>query len=356
MTGCRYSRYKMFHFTEKLDSLPKERSRLLPPVHVRIKPTNVCAHHCSYCAYRSDNLQLGETMDERDQIPEWKMFEVLEDLDEIGVQAITFSGGGDPLYYKPILGVVKWLAGSPIRFATLTNGARLSGELAEMFSRYGTWVRVSIDGWDDDSYAQYRGIRIGEFSKLVDNLSAFSKLGGTCHLGVSLIVDRQNIAHIGDLLRRLQDVGVDSVKISPCVISNVGSKNTEYHNPYVERVEEIINEFSLAQKESSFEVLNAYHRFPEKFHKSYNWCPYQQLLTVIGADLNVYTCQDKAYTSSGCLGSIRSKRFQDFWFQSKQRFFGTNPSIDCQHHCVAADKNLALIDFLEEEPEHQYFV
>lgn len=356
LTSRRYSPYKMFRFPEKLDSLPQMRPWLLPPVHVRIKPTNICAHHCHYCAYRAGNLQLGSKMDERDQIPEAKMFEILEDLDEMEVQAVTFSGGGDPFYYKPLLSMVQWLAGSPIRFASLTNGARLVGELAEVFSSHGTWVRVSLDGWDDESYARYRGIRVGEFSRLMDNLAAFSRLGGTCHLGVSLIVDEMNVAHIGDLVERLRDIGVDSVKVSPCVISNSSKDNNAYHAAYVDQVQEQIGMLAIDQDDSSFEVFNAYHRFTERFEKDYNWCPYQQMLTVIGADLKVYTCQDKAYTEQGCLGSIRERRFRDFWFESKMNFFRVNPRLHCQHHCVANEKNLALLGFLEDEREHQYFV
>jgi|TARA_B100000929_G_scaffold194691_1_gene154383 MoaA/NifB/PqqE/SkfB family radical SAM enzyme len=352
----RYTPYKMFHFTEKLDSLPLACSRLLPPVHVRIKPTNVCAHRCHYCAYRADNLQLGTQMDARDQIPVIKMFQILEDLDEMGVQALTFSGGGDPFYYKPLLPVLKWLAGSPIRFASLTNGAKLEGELAEMFSSHGTWLRVSIDGWDDESYACYRGVRVGAFTRLMNNLAAFARLGGRCHLGVSLIVNRLNVTHIGDLIERLHDIGVESIKVSPCVISNSGRENNTYHAPLFDLVREEVDRLSTQLGKDSIEIFNAFHRFDDNFDKTYDWCPYQQILTVIGADLNVYTCQDKAYTDHGRLGSIREKRFKELWFESKAKFFRVRPGLHCCHHCVANQKNLALIEYLGNEPEHQYFV
>ena len=58
--GLLYSRMKVFHFKEKLDSLPRASGTILPPINVRIKPTNVCNHNCWYCAYRVQNLQLGQ--------------------------------------------------------------------------------------------------------------------------------------------------------------------------------------------------------------------------------------------------------------------------------------------------------
>lgn len=46
-------------------------------------------------------------MVERDQIPREKMLEIVSDLEEMSVGDVTFSGGGDPFYYKPLLETVK---------------------------------------------------------------------------------------------------------------------------------------------------------------------------------------------------------------------------------------------------------
>ena len=75
-----YTRTKIFHFTDKLDSLPAASGRIAPPVHIRIKPTNKCNHNCRYCAYRADNLQLGKDMSRQDEIPRWKMNEIIDDI------------------------------------------------------------------------------------------------------------------------------------------------------------------------------------------------------------------------------------------------------------------------------------
>ena len=66
--GLLYTRMKVFHYQEKLDSLPADTPAVLPPLHVRIKPTNVCNHDCWYCGYRRENIQLGKDMNVREQI------------------------------------------------------------------------------------------------------------------------------------------------------------------------------------------------------------------------------------------------------------------------------------------------
>jgi MoaA/NifB/PqqE/SkfB family radical SAM enzyme len=295
-------------------------------------------------------------MVERDQIPREKMLEIVSDLEEMGVGAVTFSGGGDPFYYKPLLETVKRLAAGPIRFASLTNGARLSGELAEVFAHHGTWLRVSLDGWDDASYAKYRGIRVGEYTKLMDNLAAFKRLGGGCYLGISLIVDRDNAEHVEDSVKRLQDIGVDSVKISPCITSNDGKESNQYHQPFFSTVRAQLDRLQAAASDGSFELFDAYHELDEKFDKPYGWCPYLQVLCVIGADLKVYSCQDKAYTPEGLLGSIEHQSFSDMWLTGKGKFYHINPQRDCAHHCVANKKNLMLSEFFAADLDHSFFV
>ena len=93
-----------------------------------------------------------------------------------------------------------------------------------------------------------------------------------------------------------------------------------------------------------------------KFEKDYNWCPFLQALCVIGADLKVYSCQDKAYTDKGLLGSLKEQGFAEFLNGSKSKFYKINPSKDCRHHCVANHKNQMLHEYLNTDPVNQAFV
>ena len=355
--SSKYSFLKIFHFKDKLDSLPKNNEEIKAPIHIRIKPTNVCAHNCWYCAYKSDDLQLGQDMVTKDSIPKEKMMEIIDDCVEMGVKAITFSGGGDPFYYKHLLDTVKKLKDTPIQFASLTNGANLKGEIAEIFAHHATWIRISIDGWDDKSYAQYRGIKEGEFTKLLNNMKAFKKLDGKCALGVSFIVDNKNYSHAYEFIKLIKDTGADSIKISPCVISNESLDNDEYHKPLFDEVQKQINIAKNELEDASFEIYNSYHLFGDEINKTYNWCPYMQVLPVIGADLNIYPCQDKAYNlDNGLVGSIKDISFKKFWFNDKNKFFKIDPSRDCQNRCVADGKNKMIFEYLSANDEHLGFV
>ena len=348
---------KIFHFKEKVDSLPKSVEKILSPIHIRIKPTNACNHNCHYCAYRNEGLQLGKDMVIRDYIPKEKMLEIIDDLIEMEVKAVTFSGGGEPFCYPYLLETVKRLSQTKIKFASLTNGGLMKGEVAKLFALYGTWVRISIDGWDDESYSKYREVPSGEFSKVLQNIRNFKAFGGKCYLGASIIVDKKNAEHIYELINQLKSAGVDSVKVAPCILSNNGRENNEYHSSIFNTVQEQISRAKRDLEKNRFEIYNSYHTQLESFKKDYNWCPYLQILPVIGADLNIYPCQDKAYNiEEGLIGSIKNKRFKEFWFSDKNIFFKINPAIVCNHHCVADMKNKTIFDYLDVDQGHIEFV
>lgn len=355
--GMLYTHMKVFQYPEKLASLPPGTDAILPPIHIRIKPTNVCAHNCWYCAYRVDNLQLGQDMVERDSIPKEKMVEIIDDIVEMGVKAVTFSGGGDPFYYAHLLPTVKKLADTPVKFASLTNGAKLRGELADIFAHRATWLRISIDGWDPASYAKSRGVSENEFVKVVENMRAFKKLGGACYLGISFIVGQPNASHVFEFVKMMKDVGVNSVKVSPVIVSNNGVECAEYHRPVFSSVRAQVEKAMAELADKTFEIFDAYQELEQTFEKEYTWCPFLQILPVIGADLNVYACPDKAYNlENGVLGSIKNRRFKDFWFDSKEQFYKVNPSVHCNNHCIANKKNKMILEYLNVDKDHMWFV
>ncbi|MCP4220898.1 MAG: radical SAM protein [bacterium] len=355
--GNIYTKTKIFHYKDKLDSLPRDVETIKAPLHIRVKPTNVCNHNCRYCAYRAKDLQLGQDMRIRDFIPEERMMALVDDWAEMSVKAVTFSGGGDPFCYPYFLKTLQKLIQTPVRFATLTNGSLVKGDVAELFAQYGTWLRVSIDGWDDASYSRYRGVPEGEFTKVLQNMQAFKKMKGKCTLGASIVVDKENGPHIYSFIRRLKETGVDSVKVGPCIVANDGAENNRYHRPFFKMVKESVQKALADFQDDSFLVYDTYHELDEKFDKEYRWCPYLQILPVIGADMNVYSCQDKAYNlEDGLLGSIKDISFKEFWNTNKEKFFKLDPSRHCRHHCVANGKNKLVLEYLDADGEHLGFV
>lgn len=350
-----YSHLKFLRFQDHIKAL-RDRE-VVAPVHLRIKPTNRCNHDCWYCAYKVNHLRLGEDMVEEDTIPEEKMGEIVSDIISMGVRAVTFSGGGEPLLYKPLPRVVERLTDGGVVVAALTNGANLKGELAQVFAHRATWIRISIDSWDDASYQKARNLRGPVFTRLLENMQRFTDLGGSCVLGVSFILTAENCHHLPEAIAQFKAAGANHVKLSGVVVANDGGENNNYHSNMTKIVHEKIRE-ACSLADNRFSVINHYHELEERFDKHYTYCPFLQFLSVIGADGRVYACQDKAYTQSGLLGEIRHRSFRDYWFsaENKNRLFSLNPELDCRHHCVTHAKNEAILQFLDLDPQHGLFV
>jgi MoaA/NifB/PqqE/SkfB family radical SAM enzyme len=343
-----YSKLKILHYKDKLDTLVKEPTA---PLHVRIKPTNACNHNCVYCSYQNSYGQLGKDMDKKDSIPFEKMSEIIQNCYDIGVKAVTFSGGGEPLVYKNIKETLKLAKRRDLKIGILTNGSLLFGDIADTVSRCATWVRISMDGWDNVSYKHYRNCGEKDFDRLIKNIGEFMCLETNCVLGVNIIVDDYNARHVFDLVKLVYSLGVRSIKISPCIISNESKVNNAYHL----KIASIVNGELAKIFAAGINVYNSYHLQLEGFKKEYTWCPYIQILPIIGADLNVYCCHDKAYNKdTGILGSIKDKSFTEMWFDGKEKFYKINPSLHCNHHCITDNTNKMILEYLAVE--HREFV
>jgi MoaA/NifB/PqqE/SkfB family radical SAM enzyme len=296
-------------------------------------------------------------MEYKDRLPREKMLEIVDDLAEMGVQAVTFSGGGEPLIYPYIAEAVNKLGQSRIKVATLTNGSHLHENIAEAFAQYGTWIRISIDGWNAESYAKIRNVKLTEFDLVINNMINFANLNSSCVLGVNYVIDNENYNHVFEFSKLMKDVGVNHLKIMGVLVSNDGVGCNDYHDKIREEVQEQIVQ-AQGLEDEKFKIIDHYHEFPERFDKQYVTCPSLQFLTIIGADSKIYSCHDKAYTELGLLGSIENRRFKDFWYseENKKRMQEINPSIDCQHHCAEHKRNLLLHEYMSVDQNHLEFV
>ncbi|MBM4388870.1 MAG: radical SAM protein, partial [Deltaproteobacteria bacterium] len=181
--GDIYSFAKIFHFTAKLESIANE--MLTPPIHIRLKPTNRCNHGCSYCCYRNPDLHLSELMRHDDHIPAGKMEEIISDIAGMGVRAVTFSGGGEPLIYPYFSDAAEGLMTRGVKVSVLTNGSLLNGDIAGLLGGGAAWVRVSMDGASPEDYSKARGVSVREFGKVCSNIGNFARIKRKeCQLGV----------------------------------------------------------------------------------------------------------------------------------------------------------------------------
>ena len=148
------------------------------PITADIFLTNYCNNHCPYCTYSRWELEKGA------RHMEFADFETYATrLLELGVRGIILTGGGEPTVNPDFLKICHWLEANEVPYGVNTN-----------FNKYleirPNYLKVSLDGWDEDSYERSRGVRKYEqVRKNIQAYSAWKKAHGVkTSLGIQIVV------------------------------------------------------------------------------------------------------------------------------------------------------------------------
>lgn len=110
------------------------RAKLLIPLHVQWMPTNRCNLNCSFCSCsrRDRNLEMD--------LP--TAVDVIRQLAELGCEAVTITGGGEPLCHPGLPNMIDEFASCGVKVGLVTNGILLEQLERETIERL-TWCRIS---------------------------------------------------------------------------------------------------------------------------------------------------------------------------------------------------------------------
>lgn len=350
-----YSNLKIFAHAQTLNDVGEKKR--VAPIYIRIKPTNYCNHKCDYCSYADSELGLRDSVNRKDQIPWEKMQEIISDMETMGVKAVTFSGGGEPLVYPYIEETMQQILNAGIDLSIITNGQMLKGKRAEILSN-AKWVRISFDSANAETYARIRQIPLDAFEEVCDNIRNFAQIKDKdCELGINFVINHENADQVYAMAQMVKELGVNHIKYAARVTKDLFA----YHEPFKQRVIDQIHRAKAELEDEKFRVINKYEGDFDSalvFHRCYDKCYINQIFTVIAADSKVYFCHDKAYVKAGVVGDLTNRSFKDLWFseETTKRYQEFNPQKECDHHCVYDDRNELLNMFYSLERNHINFI
>lgn len=362
MKHNKYSDYKIFNFPKKLNSFVA--GEVTAPLYVRVKPINLCNHGCFFCVYSTgfrvkdggeeEHIVSGmhKDMKEEDVIPTEKMLEILDDFWTMGVKAVTYSGGGEPLMHKDIVKIMQTTLDYGIDLSIITNGQNLVKERAQVLAQ-AKWVRVSMDYTDGEQMKRFRNVPEKSFDSVIQNINKFAAIKNKdCDLAVNYIVHRNNYKNLWAFTQLLKEAGVENVRYSPMYVSNF----YEYHKEIADEVNEQLSKIQTIV-DDRFTVNSTYNITPGSSHshtRSYKSCYIMQTVPVVGADLNVYACHNKAYDNTGCIGSIKEQSFKELWYSdaTKEYMSSFNAKQRCMHECSNDRKNIIINQVLDASTDN----
>lgn len=347
-----YSPLKVFHHQDRIEKM--RNGEQIVPVQVQLIISDLCNHDCNFCAYRMTGYSSNQLFTLGSQLAEvghnnpirWikynKVLEILEDCAEMGVKAIQLTGGGEPSVHPQFELIVRKILDLKLDLALVTNGVNIKPDTL----REATWVRVSVDAGRPDTYCQIRGVSETHWNRVWKNISAFD---GPI-VGVGFVVTKDNFNEIYDCASRAKDAGANNIRIS-AVFQNEG---VDYFD---QLWGQIATELKRTRKlqDVTFDVFD---NFGERVYDleqkspSYERCGYQDFVTYIGGDLNVYRCCVLAYNERGIIGSLKEQRFKDMWKNHSSKGFDAR---GCPR-CMFNGKNETILYAIQTDPPHVNFV
>jgi len=343
MTEQIYSKEKIVHHPEKFSALRE--GKISPPICVRVKPTNKCNHSCFYCLYKTEISGIHKNIKQGDEIPREKMMEILDDFREMGVKAVIYSGGGEPLIHPDILEIIEKTVDYNMDLAIITNGQKLNGLEAEILADNASWVRVSANDCDVETFSKIRGRNEKWFYERNENIKRFAEIKKlSCRLGIHFVIHKENTSKIFDGAKFYKELGVDSIKFVP-----MWSKDFfEYHKSFRKSSEEQIKIARQELEDDKFKIIDTYETdfsSSKTNQRNFSRCYMMQVVPAIGADCGVYPCHDASYEEQKKIGSVKDISFKNLWFSKTREFFEKfNPSERCKNHACTNDNRNVEID------------
>lgn len=349
-----YSELKIFHHTDCISKFI--RNERTAPIYIRIKPTNICNHRCYYCAYANDLIWDGRTVNSRESIPWEIMKNTLYEMKEMGVKAVTFSGGGEPLCYPAINETLQTVDSLGIDCSMITNGQALMGEVINYLKR-AKWIRISFDSAQKKTYEAIRGVNT--YDQVVDNIEKFAHVkDNSCTLGINCVISNSNSNEIWDICSLVKRLGVDNIKLSPIMVRE---SQAEYHGKIKENVMEQIKDAKIQLEDEKFRIVDKYSddvALNDSYMKEYSKCYIQNFVTVIAADSKVYRCHPQAYIKAGEIGDLSQMTFKEIWFarETIDKMNNFDPRKECKFRCAFDERNMLLNDFVSVDQNHVNFI
>lgn len=244
--------------------------------------TSSCNQNCQYCEYSQENQRRIITPTER-------VIKSIEELRELGVRSIDFCGGGEPTLHPALARILHRCRALDIVVGLFTNLAVKNDKLLEAIILCCSYVRISIDTYNNEQYNLIRRPRavasnLATVVRNIDKLVQYKrKYKANIILGSKALITKFNSNEIEDFIKKSIDHGLDAVQYKKaslydnlCVPQNemamVEKRMQELKQKYSKHIDILFNIENLVLHRQCFMHIN--HIFIDAFGDVYLCCYY----------------------------------------------------------------------------------
>lgn len=283
-----------------------------PPVQVEISPTNHCQARCDWCFYVSSEYKQKHS---REEIEVGTLCAAISTMSDMGVKAISWTGGGDPSAYTGINSAIGWASSCGLRQGIFTNGYGKIGEPQLL-----DWIRITVT----------------EKFVLTKNVADYVK---HTKVGVNFNLCEENFDKLTGMVKQAKDMGVHYFQVRPALADNAGLQK------FIECPDWLkdygTEEFRIVLTDYKWDDYMNPHGYPK--------CHGHRMVPFIWHNGDVSTCAYHFGREPFTMGNLNQDSFRAIWEGDRRRQMcldGVDVIPECQHCCKLHEinKTLAVIN------------
>ena len=345
-----YSANKLVFHPDWVEAFRTRTSHKKFPTFVHLMLNNSCNHGCAFCSYRLVHGHNSEQFDAKSKISKERLDTLIQELIDEGVRAVELTGGGEPTLHPELPNVIEKLSRAGVKTALVTNGSVLTPEQCQEYPKHLTWMRVSVDAGDPDTYRYIRRSR--DWNRVWINIHRLVENKEDMTLGLSFVISERNYKELQTFCYLAKEACVDNVRISVAFTLKGRSIITD------EMLEHITRNLTIVKKkyptlkiyDMSLERIDNMEQFPQ-----HTYCGIKDLICVIEGQCHVYTCCTLTGSPRGFVGNIGAKTLRQLWSETEDFRKRFSVSKNCRCPCLYTSRN-DFIDQLRNPPDHLEFI
>lgn len=170
------------------------------PITADIFLNNYCNNNCPYCTYKR-----WEFDNDARYMAYEDFVRYATRLIDLGVLGFILTGGGEPTISKDFDKIVSWLDKNNIKYGINTN--------FNVYKEFNpVYLKVSLDAWDNESYARGRGVE--KYDVVIENIKRFANYKTEkTKLGIQLLA--KSVKDVEKFYEKNCNLPVDYISIRP---------------------------------------------------------------------------------------------------------------------------------------------
>jgi MoaA/NifB/PqqE/SkfB family radical SAM enzyme len=196
------------------------------PEFATIALTIRCNSRCLICTHWKEPVERSREL----QLDDFK--NLIQQLDEFGVEKIDFSGG-EPLVRKNVLlECIKFAHSRDMETYLTTNALTIGDRTAEQLVSSGIrYINISLDGASPETHDYLRGVP-GSFSRALSAIDLLKKHikkhNAEAEISLATVITNTNLEELKDIHKLTLEYDLCGVTYNPYVLDNVYWRRKDY--------------------------------------------------------------------------------------------------------------------------------